>query len=36
MTINGLATNLAYLLNKDEAPQGYSTSRGYAPGSIYA
>jgi hypothetical protein len=31
-----LATNLARLLDKDEAPRGYSTSRGRAPGDIYA
>jgi hypothetical protein len=35
MTINGLATNLARLLDKDEAPRGHSTSRGRTLGNIY-
>jgi hypothetical protein len=35
ITINGLATNLACLLNKDKAPRGHSISRGHTSSSIY-
>jgi hypothetical protein len=35
ITINGLAANLAYLLNKDEAPRRRSISRSRAPVNIY-